>query len=186
MTTHRKLIQIATVAALIATLPAHAQVLGGALGGNAAGALGGGLGSLHGAGSMSGAGQGAFDSSGAVGGIRNVGERGGSRIRDVAGNASDKARSGTAKVRDAGKKAAETSSAETAPPAASPKLLSGVDGGAATDGSLSGGAQKDVMGRTIAADGATANSASADRSGIDGTTSQQANVKAGRKEAAVA
>ena len=200
MTTHRKLIQIAAVAALIAALPAQAQVLGGNLGGSLGGALNGGAGSLHGAGAMNGAAQGAFDTSGPTGAVRTIGERSGSRIRGTADRVGDKAHNGVAKARNAGDASAAASQqlgakagkqtadagGDPAPATTSPGLLGDSDGRVATDGAFGGSAQKDVMGRTLAADGSNAHSASADRSGLAATGSPQANVKAGRKETTVA
>lgn len=200
MNMHRKLIQFAAVAALVAAVPAQAQVLGGGLGGNLGGTLGGSLGTLSGSGAANGTGQGTFDAAGPVGNIRDTGDRAGSRIRSGAGSVKDKAEAGAAKANEAGsgsfaashqaaakaeKKTADKGS-EPAPSAPSPGLLDGVDGSASEDGALSGSAQKDVMGRSIAADGSSMHSNRADRSGVATSGSHQANVKADRHEAAAA
>lgn len=200
MNMHRKLIQFAAVAALVAALPAQAQVLGGNLGGNIGGTLGGSLGTLSGSGAANGTGQGTFDAAGPVGTIRDTGDRAGSRIRSGAGSVKDKAEAGATKANEAGsgslaasheaaakaeKKTAEKGS-EPAPSAPSPGLLDGFDGSAAEDGAVNGSAQKDVMGRSIMADGSSTHSNRADRSGVATSGSHQANVKADRHEAAAA
>ncbi len=204
MNMHRKLIQYAAVAALVAAVPAQSQVLGGGLGGNMGGnlggTLGGSLGTLSGSGAANGTGQGAFDAAGPVGTVRDTGERAGSRVRSGAGTVKEKADGTAAKANEAGsgsiaasheaaakaeKKTAETGS-QPAPAAPSPGLLDGFDGSATEDGALGGNAQKDVMGRTIAADGSSTHSNKADASGVSSSGSHQANVKADRREAAVA
>ena len=93
MNINRNVVKMVAGALLMASLPAGAQVLGGGLGGAMSGTLGGTLGGggINGAGSA--AGNGAFDTSGTFGSLRDRTQQAGGRTHEAAASATGNARS---------------------------------------------------------------------------------------------
>ncbi len=169
---NRNVLKIVAGVLLVASLPAGAQVLGGGLGGAANGALGGGLGQgIHGSGGIVGGGSiTGPDAVGAAGKARDRVQQAGQRTKDAAGKAKgavDSARSGNGTVNGAASSSASRD-------------------GLLLDGATSGGIDKQVAGRDVAASGSGAATGRADRSGLDTSVAKQADVSAKKSEPAAA
>jgi hypothetical protein len=198
MNINRNVLKIVAGVLLMASLPAGAQVLGGGLGGAANGALGGGLGQgVHGSGGIMGGGSiTGPDAVGAAGIARDRLQQAGQRTQDTAAQAKDATRSKVGQARgaatatgqatatagaNAGRGAANA--AQSGNGAANAAASSNASqGGLLFDGATSGGFEKQALGHEVSADGSTTAAGRADRSGLDASTSKQAQVSARKSE----
>lgn len=185
MNLHRNVLAIVAGAALMASLPVGAQVLGGSLDGAANGAFGGTFGRADMGGAASAAGHADIDASGAFGATRDRARQAAGESRDVAIGAAGSARSrvdstrGTAgaavdATHSVGARASRRAAraAYEAQPNASVGQDSSVytntapNGGVFVDGAGEARAEQRAMGRNVAVDGAAGSQTSADRSGF--------------------
>ena len=187
MNLHRNVLAIVAGAALMASLPVGAQVLGGSLDGAANGAFGGSLGGfgVEGAGAASAAGRADIDASDTFGSARARARHAAGEGRDVAIGAAGTARSRVDSTRGSVGAAVDTShqvgarasrraarAAYEAQPSVSVEQGSALEANSASNGGVFAGgagefgAEQRVMRRNVAVDGAAASQTSADRSGL--------------------
>lgn len=185
MNLHRNVLAIVAGAALMASLPAGAQVLGGSLDGAASGTFGGTLGraDVGGAGSVSG--HAGIDASDSFGAARARARQTAGEGRDVAigayGATSSRVESarGTAAAtvdtthsvgarasRRAARAASETRSSTSIGQASAVQADTGSNGSLFVNGAGEARTEQRAMGRSIAAEGVAGSQTSADRSGL--------------------
>lgn len=162
-------------ALLVATLPAGAQVLGGGVGGAMNGALGGGIGQgIHGNGGFMGGGSiDSPDVAGKAGKVRERATQAGERTRETAANTAGAARSQVQKARGSASASGAVASSATAQ-----------DGSLLFGASSAAGAQKQVLGRDVAAAGNATSNGGADRTGFSNSTAGDAGVSVKKTETA--
>lgn len=187
MNLHRNVLAIVAGAALMASLPVGAQVLGGSLDGAANGTFGGSLGGaqVNGAGAASAAGRADIDASDTFGAARARARHTAGEGRDVAigayGATSSRVESarGTAAAtvdtthsvgarasRRAARAASETRSSTSIGQASAVQADTGSNGGLFVNGAGEARTEQRAMGRSIAAEGVAGSQTSADRSGL--------------------
>jgi hypothetical protein len=187
MNLHRNVLAIVAGAALIASLPVGAQVLGGSLDGAANGTFGGTLGGagVNGAGAGSVSGHAGVDASDSFGAARARARQTAGEGRDVAIGAYgatssrvDSARgtagatvdtthsAGARASRRAARAASETRSSTSIGHTSAAQADTGSNGGLFANGAGEARTEQRAMGRSIAAEGAAGSQMSADRSGL--------------------
>jgi hypothetical protein len=187
MNLHRNVLAIVAGAALMASLPVGAQVLGGSLDGAANGTFGGTIGGagVNGAGAASAAGRADIDASDTFGAARARARHAAGEGRDVAIGAAGTARSrvdstrgtvgaavdtthsvGARANRRAVQAASETRSSTSIGQTSAVQADSGSNGGLFVNGAGEARTEQRAMGRNIAAEGVAGSQTSADRSGL--------------------